>query len=520
MTTSLKPETLELSVKNFGPIVEAEIDLRPLTVFVGPSNTGKSYLATLIYALHKVFGANPDSTGLIRRKKSRFLQTGNEEVEFPADATERLLEWARTLKRSGPAVRGSGNSSIEVPESVAVFLRPLFTNSNRLGPVLVEEMGRCFGIAEASRLIRHGSRHGMKVAVRHRIQKESNSPESFEHVLIVKGQSTEFQSFIPNNMTLRVEEMGEMRLSYDWNREWTRQPILDEDQVRFLTKETIAYLVDDIVTRSVGWLGHAAHYLPADRTGIMHTHKAVVGSLIGRASRAGQYQENTPQVLTGIITDFLEALMRLEERIWPKGLAGTRTELADRLETDLLGGVIHSVNSVSGYPEFYYQPDGWRDRLPLMNVSSMVSELAPVALYLRHVVRPGNLFIIEEPESHLHPGMQVEFVRQLARVIRSGIHVILTTHSEWVLDELTNLALLDQLPESRREGMAGADCTLSSDEVGVWLFEPKQRPRGAVVKEVPFDVEFGGFRSGFDDVAVGTYNDYAEIFNRMEKMSK
>ena len=33
---------LKLNVTNFGPIVEAEIDLRPLTVFVGPSNTGKS----------------------------------------------------------------------------------------------------------------------------------------------------------------------------------------------------------------------------------------------------------------------------------------------------------------------------------------------------------------------------------------------------------------------------------------------------------------------------------------------
>ena len=47
--------TIELSVSNFGPIAKAEIDLRPLTVFVGPSNTGKSYLAILIYALHKFF---------------------------------------------------------------------------------------------------------------------------------------------------------------------------------------------------------------------------------------------------------------------------------------------------------------------------------------------------------------------------------------------------------------------------------------------------------------------------------
>ncbi|MCY3791065.1 MAG: AAA family ATPase, partial [Gemmatimonadetes bacterium] len=54
-----KQDTLELEVANFGPIVEAKIDLRPLTVFVGPSNTGKSYLAILIYALHRFFRAGP-----------------------------------------------------------------------------------------------------------------------------------------------------------------------------------------------------------------------------------------------------------------------------------------------------------------------------------------------------------------------------------------------------------------------------------------------------------------------------
>ena len=50
-------ETMDayINVKNFGPIEKAEIDLRPLTVFVGESNTGKTYLAALIYALHQHF---------------------------------------------------------------------------------------------------------------------------------------------------------------------------------------------------------------------------------------------------------------------------------------------------------------------------------------------------------------------------------------------------------------------------------------------------------------------------------
>ena len=35
---------VKIAVKNFGPIAEADIDLRPLTVFVGPSNTGRPIL--------------------------------------------------------------------------------------------------------------------------------------------------------------------------------------------------------------------------------------------------------------------------------------------------------------------------------------------------------------------------------------------------------------------------------------------------------------------------------------------
>ena len=41
----------KVSVKNFGPVIEGTVDLKPLTLFVGPSNAGKSYLAMLVYSL-------------------------------------------------------------------------------------------------------------------------------------------------------------------------------------------------------------------------------------------------------------------------------------------------------------------------------------------------------------------------------------------------------------------------------------------------------------------------------------
>ena len=48
-----------LTLKNFGPISEASLDIRPLTLISGRSNTGKTYYSTLLYALHNLFGGFP-----------------------------------------------------------------------------------------------------------------------------------------------------------------------------------------------------------------------------------------------------------------------------------------------------------------------------------------------------------------------------------------------------------------------------------------------------------------------------
>jgi hypothetical protein len=44
---------MKVAIKNLGAVREAEIELKPLTVFVGPNNTGKTWTA---YTLSAIFG--------------------------------------------------------------------------------------------------------------------------------------------------------------------------------------------------------------------------------------------------------------------------------------------------------------------------------------------------------------------------------------------------------------------------------------------------------------------------------
>ena len=273
-------------------------------------------------------------------------------------------------------------------------------------------------------------------------------------------------------------------------------------------------LGDLVVPYLTGTLHLPAYYLPADRTGVMHAHSVVVSALIASAPTAGLRPAAHTPMLSGVLADFLEQLIAID-RPWRRR-QDSRSDLAGGIEKAMLGGSVGVERSAAiDYPRFTYRPAGWKDDLSLTNASSMVSELAPVVLYLRHMIGPGSVLIVEEPESHLHPAMQVEFTRQLASLVAAGVRVIVTTHSEWLLEELANIVRRSQLPEAHRRG---GGIALRSDQVGAWLFQPKRRPRGSVVSEIGLD-DSGLYPSGFDDVAAALHNDWADISSRIENGS-
>ena len=188
------------------------------------------------------------------------------------------------------------------------------------------------------------------------------------------------------------------------------------------------------------------------------------------------------------------------------------------IEQELLQGSVSVERSaVNGPPRFSFRPYGWKVDLPLTNSSGMVSELVPLVLYLRYLIRPGHLLILEEPESHLHPGKQVELLRQLAILVNRGVRLVMTTHSEWFLEELSNIVRRSALHKPSNRDVHGLEASLSPDQVGVWLFTNQKRPKGAVVKEIKVD-ESGLYPSGYDEVAIELHNVWADLTRQVENM--
>ena len=464
-------------------------------------------MAILIYALHQFLSGDP----YFERPFPRgfWSQSDIDGQDLSEKNIQALHDLAKSL---------TDEDYSESPDQSSISLSPLVVKVlqsalNKFAGALSIEIGRCFGVEETHSLTRRGQSDGFRIIMRRPIHGKSNI---LEHTITL-AQNPEFKVGIPENAPIpialdkqkrnvRYFLQARMRRLYDLHGGKS-----DAYYRRFATREILPLVGNIVMPWLVNPLWLPAFYLPASRTGIMHTHSTVVSSVI--ASTAALGGETRTPMLSGVLADFITQLIGIVQRT--RSHKNVKRDFGKNIEKSILDGSIRMDQSTPiDYPSIAYRPYGWKDDLPLALSSSMVSELAPVVLYLRHVVRPGNVLIIEEPESHLHPGMQVEFTRQIAGLVKAGIRVIVTTHSEWMLEGLANIVKKSELSSVDR----GDKITLHSDQVGVWLFKPKRRPKGSVVERIELG-ESGLYPSGYDDVANALHNEWADTTSRIEASS-
>ena len=470
-----QPPNVHITVENFGPIEKAEIDLRPLTVFVGESNTGKTYLSALIYALYQNFQgfsrfpwSNRVSLYLnfTYRSGSRFQGTQGE-------LDEEILETLENLNTPGRAFKFS-----DLPEKV----RHLVEFNLKKPGLFEDELQRCFDLESISELIRFtdGAWNELKVSLN--VREGDQLLWSFD-IMHDSGSDSTVDGFVNGDIVLKPGNGEELEETLDL-----------EDLVRLFRvsrRETAG-----------------SYYLPAARGGIMQSHGAIASSLVDRVTRIGL--ETLPEIPTfsGMIADFLKQIINYNER---SSSSGRIIEVAELLEANVLHGKIKISKPMAGYPVFRYHPQKTEQSLPISRSSSMVSELAPLVLFLRGIVQPGDTLIIEEPESHLHPEAQTKIALTLAGLVQAGVRVIITTHSNWFLEQISNLVREGEVMESGKSQEAPTTW-LTKEEVGAWLFRT-DKP----VEEIPFEHIAGIEPEEYGEVAEKLYNHSVDLRSQLEE---
>ena len=164
---------------------------------------------------------------------------------------------------------------------------------------------------------------------------------------------------------------------------------------------------------------------------------------------------------------------------------------------ELLGG---SFKAIDKQVLYYPRKERNRDKIivPVYIASSSIKSLFLIDLYINCLVEKQGLLIIDEPELNLHPDNQRKMAGLLARLVNSGIKVMITTHSDYLIREINNRIMLSNEIENKKtimkkEKMVDQDI-LQPDQVKAFSLKDNHS-----IKEVTVD-HYGINTEIFDDL--------------------
>jgi len=429
-------------VQNLGPLREAEVDLsKDIIVLAGPNNSGKTYLAWSVYGLHR-------------------MRT-TPEVD--------LSRWVKQL--------------IESPDHSIAIGEFLDAEGDKLIKGFINEYQKrlhlCFS-AEESRFVQ------TTIEI---------IPASRDEIFDLEGESI-YISTPPHlctfdaeggrihwNLVLNRDELVDSAVEVPLHHSWHDPGVLKatSEAVNSLSAEGREEVESGTNLALLSHFGlpylRPCTLFPAERIAVNIFAKELA------LERTKLVDEMVDADLEGRTNVPLELVRRKAGRYpWPirdslrtandlarlKKRKSKFADLADELESAVLRGSV----SVADTGELRFAPNDNKDaHLEMHLTASVVKSLSSVVFYFRHLARPNDFIIIDEPELNLHPDNQRLITRILAKAARRGIKIMMSTHSDYVLRELNHLIMLSKLPENDAKDM-GYDPLWAIDpqRIGVYLF--------------------------------------------------
>lgn len=414
--------------EKIGPIDSADLELGDFTLIAGRNNTGKTYIVYTMYGFLKMWQHFIDP--------ARLRPKGTSSTTFP----DRLSEFLQ-----GPA--GCKQS---------------FTREELKGfrDRVLEQASLKF------------SRRGIS-------QVFSSSRKKFSDSSLSATKRPAFSS----NMRVEHRHSGGERVTWSYNDDGAELkllqvmdgPVRDLDALYRLAIQIAFPDMPDPFILSAERFGIALFYKELDFT------KNRLVDMLQQLGDAKRQDREMPFLIVDRmasryalpIKDNIDYTRNIPELHDDRGVLYDE-KLHDRIK-DLMGGYY-----VTSGDDIRFKSRARKNRsfdIPLHLASSSARGLSDLYFYLRHRASSWNhLLIIDEPESHLDTSNQIRLARNLAHFVRSGIKVLVTTHSDYLIKEINNLIMLGHLDGGRNKRLPRklgykADDRLEIDSVRAYVAE-------------------------------------------------
>lgn len=411
----------KLKVSGYGKIKSAEIEVTPLTLFVGDNNSGKSYLMSLIWGIQH-FGMS----GLL-----------GDGYKADTKAARSIITWMQKQVAEMDRQDISMVGFDEIAEDLQNILQErVDQNRNNL-------VSKIFNSTDVK----------IKELQIELIELETTSL-IFRRTKVSGKDILFLESFDGTAYALDLLSLKQERY--------------DEDFRRHLIYMVLSLATEIPADDSVGTISRSV-YLPAARTGFMLTKDII--NKVGRntAFNIGMSSKEISP-FTRPINQFLDIMNDLS--FDSRG----KKEFDDIVEY-LENGMAEGTLDMSTLPnkEVSYVPAGRKKGIPLRVVSAVVTELSPLILILKHKDDLDTLFY-EEPEMCLHPQLQHKMGKVICQLVNAGVNMAVTTHSDIILQHMNNIICLAKQENAeevcKKFGYSSNDL-LSEEQIKVYQLKSK-----------------------------------------------
>lgn len=418
---------MKISIKNFGPIDHFEFDLeKDLHVIYGENNIGKSYATSAIYLILKHYMQN----------FMGFNYAWFSEYNFDS--------FKKTLYNNLSKIDTTKEFSIDITDTVKDLI--MLVLSNVYLPLINNSIKNNFPTRKLLSSI----------------------------VIRTKTFSVEFKDYPKGFLVYKIDVFEKYYLKREdffhesKNSNWSDKVIVSFEgkEVNMLNNifESIEFEIKSKVSRIFLHSYRLKNsskpteifFLPSSRSGLYQGFNNL-GRIFAKLSQ-WKYRLNERIELPDMqesVSDYFLNLNSIREGVINKKLNPIAEKLEKLLEIEVKYNhqnskieVIDKKNNIT---------------FDLSEASSMLSEISPLILHIRSIMgvpqsdstmtrvgkdrseNEGKILFIEEPEAHLHPKVQVEMMKIFVELAKSGVKVVMTTHSDFMMNELSNALLSKEI---------------------------------------------------------------------------
>lgn len=480
---------MEIEIKNFGPIDNLKFDLdKDLHLIYGRNAIGKSYATYCIYCLLKNIGK---SINYANRK----LYFGNESLKFKENIESKI----KSQKY---------NETIDFTNDFFNFIE------NLLGTIILDELQNSLS----------NSFFSLKNL------KNQYSQKNYTFIISISAtEKLEFSSNDEGNLKLRYHHSTKIEIikkntkttpfSLNINSKKEFSSAIEEDFIKKLLNFIRDYI--NSILYSLNFNIRDIYYLPASRSGLYQALNAFTPIIASLTQNRFFMQRNKNIELPSLsepISDYFLDLSTVNKKRTNKEFE----EIIEQIQNEILNGEIDYNDKTK---KIVYKPKNIDLELNLSEASSMVSELSPLVIYLRHIlnnkynktnefnaffplwgdtgVKPSkkyyDILFIEEPEAHLHPEIQVKLIEIFANLTQLNLKIFITSHSNYMFNKLNNLLITNKINEKK-----------------VAIYHLIKGAKGSTINTEMAVTQDGINDENFQDVSVQLYN---ERLNYLEEQN-